>query len=162
MDWVVASSSGIRPAIAPSQPTAGVKEAQAVGSYDAIRVYLWLGLADPATPGQRELLAALPGMATYLRTALTPPLQVDAQGHILNPDSPPGFSAAVIPYLMAEGVKAQATTQMVRLQATQDSASGLYGHEGAYYDQNLAMFSTALLGHRYHFEKDGRLKVAWK
>ena len=40
---------------------------QPEGSYDAIRVYLWLGIADPETQGVGESLAGLHGMAAYMK-----------------------------------------------------------------------------------------------
>ena len=73
-----------------------------------------------------------------------------------------GFSAAVVPYLHALGMKDQEKQQMDRLAATKDKGSGLYGHGGDYYDQNLAMFATGWGEHRFQFEADGRLRVKWK
>jgi len=162
MDWVSASPAGLHAAVAPAEPTAGKQEPQPAGSYDAIRVYLWLGIADPGTRGQRELLSAVSEMASYLKSSVTPPLEVDAQGRVVRGDAPVGFSAAVAPYLLAAGMKAQAKLQQDRLVASQDSATGLYGHPGEYYDENLALFSTAWSEQRYRFDRDGRLHVKWK
>ena len=162
MDWVSAGTGGVHPAVPPAEPTAGLRESQPAGSYDAIRVYLWVGLADPATPGRRDLLAQLSGMSSYLRTATTPPLQVDAQGAVVHADAPVGFSAAVVPFLAAAGLKTQAHGQSDRLVATLDPASGLYGRSQIYYDQNLALFSTGASQGKYRFERDGRLSVKWK
>ncbi len=50
MDWLTAGS-GIRPTITPGQRASGDTTAVPMGSYDAIRVYLWLGIADPQTRG---------------------------------------------------------------------------------------------------------------
>lgn len=160
MDWVLAGPVGVRPSAPPTEPSAGAREAQAAGSYDAIRVYLWLGLADPATPGLHELLGQVSAMATYLRDAATPPLEVDPQGHVLRADAPPGFSAAVVPYLAAAGMKLQTRGQRDRLAATQDPPSGLYGRSGEYYDQNLALFSTGWSEERFRFSRDGKLSSA--
>jgi endoglucanase len=162
MDWVAAGPGGIHPVAAPAEPTAGRQEAQAAGSYDAIRVYLWLGIADPDTPGEREMLASLTGMASYLKTPGAPPLEVDPKGAVVRADGPVGFSAAVEPYLLAEGAKAAAQVQSARLVALHDPSSGLYGAAPAYYDQNLALFSTGWSEQRYRFESDGRLNVKWK
>ncbi len=162
MDWVVAGPNGVQPAPPPVEPSAGKRETQAAGSYDAIRVYLWLGLADPGTSGLKELLSAVPGMAAYLKGAVTPPLEVDGQGNVVRAEGPIGFSAAVIPYLMAVHAKAQARTQMDRLEATRDPGGSLYGHPVEYYDQNLALFSTGWSEQRYRFDADGRLHVKWK
>ena len=162
MDWIAAGTTGLHAVAAPAEPTAGVHEAHPAGSYDAIRVYLWLGMTDPATPGAKDLLRGVPGMAAYLRGAGAPPLEVSETGATIHADSPPGFSAAVIPYLFAYGMKAEAKTQMARLSASQDTANGLYGRNADYYDQNLALFSTGFLEHRFEFGREGELHVKWK
>ncbi len=162
MDWLSAGPDGVHAAPPPAAPSAGTREPQASGSYDAIRVYLWLGIADPATPERHELLQGVSGMDAYLQTALMPPLEVDATGRVVHPDAPAGFSAAVIPYLMAKGSKSEAVTQAQRLDAMRDPATSLYGHPAAYYDQNLALFSTAWSEERYRFDRSGKLRLKWK
>jgi endoglucanase len=162
MDWVSAGNSGVHAAVPPAEPTAGEREAQPAGSYDAIRVYLWLGLADPGMKEQHELLAEVSGMAAYMKLAVTPPLEVAADGTVLHADGPVGFSAALIPYLTAVGYRQQARLQADRLTASVDRESGLYGRQGLYYDQNLALFSTGWSEQRYRFKGDGKLQVKWK
>ena len=162
MDWVSAGSDGVHPVPPPAEPTAGAREPQAAGSYDAIRVYLWLGLADPGTPGVHDLLGQVSGMAATLRTAANPPLEVSPQGTILHAEAPVGFSAAVVPYLSAEGMKPQARAQSDRLVATRDPASGLYGRSAEYYEQNLALFSTGWSEGKFRFDRDGKLHIKWK
>lgn len=160
MDWVQAGQ-GIHPTASPAQHAAGNGEATPVGGYEAIRVYLWLGIADPSTRGLRSFLSDLPAMASYLGTHLAPPEQIDAQGKILNPDSPPGFSASVAPYLRAVGRDAQARAQADRLDVFQNPVSGLYGKNSDYYDQNLALFSKGWLEGRFRFDRNGMLHVSW-
>ena len=46
------------------------------GSYDAIRVYLWAGMLDPAAPGRDVMLRSLFGMADWLRKNAAPPEKV--------------------------------------------------------------------------------------
>ena len=162
MDWLNAGPTGLHPMPPPSTVGDGKPVPTPVGSYDAIRVYLWAGLADPKTPGVADELAGMHGMAVYLKKNVTPPLQVDASGKVLNADAPTGFSAAVIPYLHALRLKQEETTQMDRLAATKDPKTGLYGHDGSYYDQNLALFATGWADGRYKFDVDGRLHVKWK
>jgi endo-1,4-beta-D-glucanase Y len=162
MDWVSAGSSGIHAAAPPAEPTAGAREPQPSGSYDAIRVYLWLGIAGEGSRGQRDMLAQLSGMAGYMKSAVTPPLEVDSQGIVVHPESPIGFSAALVPYLITLGMKPQARLQQDRLIAAQDPASGLYGHPGEYYDENLVLFSTGWAEQRYRFDRDGKLHLKWK
>ena len=162
MDWISAGPDGVHPCGPPREPTSGARDPQASGSYDAIRVYLWLGLSDAGTPGLREMVKQVSGMGKLLGSEVTPPLEVDAQGKVLKAEGPPGFSAAVMPYLRAAGLKAESSAQQDRLVATKDSGTGLYGHTGAYYDQNLALFSTGWSERRFHFDREGRLHVGWK
>ena len=121
-----------------------------------------MGLADAKTTGVRESLAKMSAMGVYLRTHVTPPLQVDASGKVLDPDAPVGFSAAVIPYLHATQLSQQESTQADRVAATKDAKSGLFGRGGEYYDQNLALFATGWTEQRLRFQADGRLRVKWK
>jgi len=134
----------------------------AYGSYDAIRVYLWAGIADPGMSYAKDLPKAVPGMANYLKQNITPPLQIDSSGKVLSPDGPAGFSAAVIPYLQALGMKDAAAKQMARLEATKDPVTGLYGRTVSYYDQNLALFCMAWTEQRFRFDKEGHLTLHTK
>jgi endoglucanase len=156
MDWVSAGT-GVRPSSPPDKP-----DIPAEGSYDAIRVYLWLGICDPNTPKLRGLISSVSGMAAYMRNHGVPPEQIDASGRVLSQNAPPGFSAAVTPYLLAMGLRAQAKEQMNRLAASKNSALGLYGRTPVYYDQNLALFATGWLEQRYRFDHDGELRVKWR
>jgi endo-1,4-beta-D-glucanase Y len=162
MDWLSAGPEGVKPSGPPREPTAGQREAQISGSYDAIRVYLWTGMADSSTPGAKRLIGQLNGMTQYLQGAVTPPLEVDSSGKVLRAEGTPGFSAAVIPFLEAAGQRVAATRQQDRLAATRIPATGLYGNGAEYYDQNLALFSTGWSERRFRFERDGRLKLRWK
>jgi endoglucanase len=161
MDWVAAGDGTLRPSVAPAD-SSSAHEAMPVGSYDAIRVYLWLGIADRETPRLHALLGAVPGMAATLKGSVVPPLQVNASGNVLNPNGTIGFSAAVAPYLDALRMKPQAQAQMDRLVATKDATTGLYGRGAAYYDQSLALFALGWSNQQYRFERDGRLKVKWR
>jgi len=125
-------------------------------------VYLWLGLSDKSTPGLKSLLEATSGMATYLKTEVTPPHQVDGQGRVIATDAPVGFSAAVIPYLHSLGLKAQEKIQIERVGAFKDQGSGLYGKDAAYYNQNLILFASGFTEGRYHFDRGGRLVTRWR
>jgi endoglucanase len=162
MDWVSAGSGAVRGSVNPAKLVKGPSTETPSGSYDAIRAYLWIGMADPKTEGVKEAMAQIGGMAAYLRRNVVPPLQVDASGKVLSADAPVGFSAAVIPYLEARGMKAEARTQSDRLVALRDDKTGLYGREPAYYDQNLVLFSVGWTEQRFRFESDGKLRLKWK
>jgi endoglucanase len=161
MDWVSAGG-GLNPVAAPAEHGSEDKNVPPAGSYDAIRVYLWLGIADPATPGVKEAMAGLGGMAAYMKQHPAPPRRVDENGAVAEADGPVGFSAAVVPYLHALNMKSEEKIQMDRMAALKDPASGLYGGDGRYYDQNLAMFTNGWLEQRLRFDRDGKLKVKWR
>jgi endoglucanase len=92
------SPNGFASDWAEFKPGKGLTPAS-LGSYDAIRVYLWAGMLDPATRDVDAVLKALPGMAGYLHANAIPPSQVKPDGTVVNAKSPVGFSAALLPYL---------------------------------------------------------------
>lgn len=161
MDWVdYVPGDGFYPSAGIA---AGTAASEPGGSYDAIRVYLWAGMTDAEGTGRAELLNALPGMAAYLATRDAPPERVNTLGVPIAVDGPVGFSAAVLPYLRALPEQSQAIArQTVRMSRMRDAASGLYGKDFAYYDQNLAMFSTGFIEARFGFGAGGELKAGWK
>jgi endoglucanase len=158
MNWMQVGTGGIRASLRPS----GISEVMPVGSYDAIRVYLWLGMADPKTDGVRQSMAEMKGMTAYLKSHAFPPELVSSSGKWILADAPVGFSAAVIPFLRAEGMKKEEQTQQNRLVALRDDKTGLLGKDAAYYDQNLALFATGWTEERFRFEVDGRLLLKSK
>jgi endoglucanase len=109
------------------------------------------------------MLNALPGMSAYLATHDAPPEKVSDQGIPMAEDGPVGFSAALLPYLRAEPEQSkESARQTVRLSKMRDAGSGLYGKDLAYYDQNLALFSTGFIEGRFSFGPSGELNVGWK
>lgn len=159
MDWVSYSSNGqFSPVVLPTAP----KSTKPMGSYDAIRVYTWAGMTNAGTPGAKATLDALSGMASYLRSHALPPEKVDPQGQVISTSAPPGFSAAVLPFLSALGDQGDLNTQQAHLDAAVNSNTKLYGEPPAYYDQNLAMFGEGWMQHRFGFTRNGDLWVKWK
>jgi endoglucanase len=121
------------------------------GSYDAIRVYLWVGVTSPADPARAALLQRLAPMAAQVERAGVPPEHVDPRELTVRGDGPAGFSAALLPFLAAAQRPAALEHQRQRTQP----------RDNAYYEQALALFG---LGHheaRYRFERDGTLLPAW-
>ena len=133
------------------------------GSYDAIRVYLWAGMLDGRGQARTHLVNALPAMSAYLANHDAPPEKISDLGVPLAQDGPVGFSAAVLPYLRAfPDLSKLSTKQIIRMNLMKDSATGLYGKDATYYDQNLALFATGFLDGRFRFGPGGELKVEWK
>jgi endoglucanase len=175
MDWVdYVPSDGFYPAVSPGSqpvqvsPQKGQQKPEqkaappaAVGSYDAIRVYLWAGMVGEGQT-RTDMIGSLSGMGAYLGNHGAPPEKVSDRGIPMEQDGPVGFSAAVLPYLRAfpnaEKVSAQ---QRIRMSAQLDPTSGFYGKDPAYYDQNLVLFATGFLDERFRFGPRGELKVEW-
>ncbi|MGB2628549.1 MAG: cellulose synthase complex periplasmic endoglucanase BcsZ [Candidatus Acidiferrum sp.] len=155
MDWVeYQPKTGFRAtALAKGSPG---------GSYDAIRVYLWFGMLDHQTEGYETLLQLLSGMTQYMRAHSLPPECVSPSGVIISDPSPVGFSAAIIPFLLAAGETRAANEQQARLKKEFSEVSGLYGKEPSYYDQNLALFADGWSNDHYRFDANGRLWLSWR
>lgn len=135
--------------------------APGVGSYDAIRVYLWAGMLSPDTPRRKELLNSIAGMAKYLSTNPVPPAKVRSDGSIEDPSGPVGFSAALLPYAAALGDSRIQEQQMERVQAALNPKTGLYGNPARYYDENLALFGLGFEQQQFSFAADGTLQLKW-
>ena len=165
MDWIeYTPGDGFSAALKPGTASAGDPGSVApVGSYDAIRVYMWAGMIEPHDPLRQRILDAVPGMSGYLANHDAPPEKVGDQGVPLAQDGPVGFSAAVLPYLRSYPDFSRAyARQLVRLNAQKDATSGLYGKDVAYYDQNLTLFAAGFLDSRFRFGRGGELNVEWK
>lgn len=133
-----------------------------VGSYDAIRVYLWTGMLDKATPHRDELLKSLSGMTSYLHTKALPPARVRPDGSIEDPKGPVGFSAALLPFVSALHEDQLHNEQMSRLQSEFDPQTELFGRPSKYYDENLALFGLGFSEQQFWFGSEGALKLKWK
>jgi endoglucanase len=139
----------------------GLQPFPTVGSYDAIRVYLWVGMLNRQTKGRDSLLKSISGMENYLRTNSLPPAKVRPDGSVEDPKGPVGFSAALIPYtdaLQAEQIKNQ---QMSRVHSEFEPQAGLFGTPPRYYDQNLALFGLGFSQKQFWFDADGQIGLTW-
>lgn len=146
------------------------RESPAIGSYDAVRVYLWAGLIDAADPLRDAWLHTVRGMREYLEAGHpAPPQHVHTDTGAARGDSPPGFSGALLPYLQAHARPALLAAQQARVKAASagaacpaiEGASGLVGQPPTYYDQVLTLFGQGALEGRYRFDAQGCLHVRW-
>ena len=140
----------------------GVITPSAVGSYDAIRVYLWMGMLDADAPQRSTLLKSVAGMQQYLHSNAVPPEKVKPDGTIESPKGPVGFSAAMVALLSALGEKDLENQQSSRVRSEFDSKTGLYGYPAKYYDQNLILFALGFTERRFWFNSQGALQLPWK
>ncbi len=163
MDWATyTAGAGFKPAAGPAPEDPSKPAPPAFGSYDAIRVYLWVGLESPEGPVRGQLLAAVPSMANDLADHGAPPEKVSDEGKPILEDGPVGFSAAVLPYLRALPQRSKSAAQQKRrIDAQFDPATGLYGKVPTYYDQNLILFALGFDQKKFSFGPNGELKVEW-
>ena len=130
-----------------------------VGSYDAIRVYLWAGMLHDKDPAKAKLLGKLKGMAQAIKAQGQPPMQVNTLTGASEGQGPIGFSAAVLPYLKSLKQNDLLQAQSQRVQA--GYSNDLLGNPPRYYDQVLGLFGQGWLEQRYAFKADGSLETIW-
>lgn len=133
-----------------------------VGSYDAIRVYLWAGMTPPKDQGFAPMLAALDGMKQATAVSGVPPEKVQVMSGATEGAAPFGFSAALVPYLLAKGETQLAQQQQQRAQQNIDAATAGQRPDLLYYNMMLSLFGLGWAEKRYQFRDDGTLKLSWE
>lgn len=147
-DWFVVDAQGhVYPDIATPN----------VGSYDAIRVYLWAALDQAIEPRAALQVGAF---ADLIQQMGRPPEIVDVKEGTIRGGDPIGFSAAVLPYLERLGKVRLLKKQQKRLD--EQRVAGHLGQPPHYYDQVLGLFGEGAYSRRYRFENDGRVTVRWE
>lgn len=144
-DWVGWTGQGVNFA-----------ESGSKGSYDAIRVYLWLGMLPADYPRRDELLAHFRPLAElYLQNGRVPEA-IDVQTAEATGEGADGFVAALLPWLQADreltGTTALLEQGRIRLQQPVAKT--------AYYDRVLSLFADGWLRGLYSFDKNGLLQRA--
>jgi endoglucanase len=126
-----------------------------IGSYDAIRVYLWAGMLHARDPDRRELLARYAPVSALFTADGRPPEHIDiAHGHARG-SGPGGFSACFLPFFTASADFGRVAQQKFHL-AAQAAVD-----EARYYDQVLRLWGEGWDAGRYGFAADGSLWTAW-
>lgn len=129
------------------------------GSYDAIRVYLWAGLADMADPLARPWLNAVRGMQERVAQTGVPPEKVSATSGVGTGEGPLSYWGALAPYFAALGDQKGLALARARLAAL---SGGTAADEPVYYDRVLGLFGGGAVDGRYHFDANGQLVPSWQ
>ncbi len=130
-------------------------ERGSLGSFDAIRIYLWAAMLDAHDPLRARLLKFDAPVLALARARGALPEQIDAQQpQRAHGRAPPGFLAALLPDANARGSEQLA---ILRAQLDATLADGLYGRPPTYYDQVLALFGAGFVEHRFRFDRDGKV-----
>jgi len=126
------------------------------GSYDAIRVYLWVGMTSPLDTTRAGLIERLGGMRRQLGETQTAPESVDLRTGLAEAEGPRGFAMALVPFLIASGQSAASQALLQRIQSKQAEPRDL-----TYYSQALSLFSQGFSDGRFGFDSDGTLRTRW-
>src|SRR6267143_4224054 len=144
-DWILYRESG---GFSTDATTAGV------GSYNAIRVYLWAGMLAEGDPQAARLAHELEPMAAAAARR-PPPESIDTNTLETRGVAPPGFLAALLPLLVhfkfTDAV--QAYRQRIEAESLKDNQH--------YYSDALTLFGLGWLEGRFHFDRHGELHVPW-
>lgn len=125
-----------------------------IGSYNAIRVYLWAGMLNRDDENYRPLLDALKPMAGYVEHNGYPPESVSVATGVAGAPGSSGFSAAVLPLLQAAGMGDAVDKQLQRIESQPIA-------EHAYYDQVLGLYGLGWHDNFYRFDPKGNLTPRW-
>jgi len=132
------------------------RQTQGIGSYDAIRTYLWAGMTDDADALAVAWRSSLSGMARHLSANSQVPEKIDTLSGAVSGQGPVGFSAALLPYLHSLKLDAplRNQTQLVQQQWSDNADQG-------YYNSVLMLFGWGWLQAHYRFDAAGDLHPAW-
>lgn len=137
-----------QPKVLPSpMPVTGI------GSYDAIRTYLWAGMTPTVISGAAEILSVLYGMD---RRRSVPFERVDLITLSGTGDGGPGFSGALLPYLARLHRKAALRRQLFRIRDALGPQLRLLGND-MYYPENLILFGLGSVSGQIKFASNGML-----
>lgn len=124
-----------------------------IGSYDAIRVYLWLALTHPDDPARTPLLQKLQGPLLPMRELGLLPEKLNACNAQTQGNAPIGLSFAILPFLTEINDKQLITQEKQRILARGAPPK-------VYYEASLRLFAMGWLEKRYRFELNGLLALS--
>lgn len=129
------------------------------GSYDSIRVYLWLGMLADQQPQKKRLLKHFRPMQLWTSSNGVPPERMDTvsgksfgQRQASENNGPLGFSAALLPFLANN----PQTLAQQRLRVKEFTISS-----DNYYNSVLTLFGKGWDDKQYRFNLKGEVIPAW-
>ncbi|SQI29306.1 Endoglucanase precursor [Serratia plymuthica] len=123
-----------------------------VGSYDAIRVYLWVGMLADDDEHKAALVKQLLPMAQSIAQQGVPPEKTDTASGKTSGDGPVGFSAVMLPMLANQTAALDVQRQRINQHPPGDDA---------YFSASLTLFGQGWDQQRYRFNRQGELQPAW-
>lgn len=123
-----------------------------IGSYNAIRVYLWVGMMHSDAVGADRLVPHFQQGLEYLDFQGVPPEHIDIFDGSASEQGPIGFSAAMLPLFGG--------SEFGRQQRARVTSAAM--QEAGYYSRVLSLFGTAWDQQRFSFDAQGYVKPAWR
>ena len=155
---IATSQSGVSPDWVLYQPSKGFyydKKTTDLGSYNAIRVYLWASMMAEDAPFRDELIKQFQPMVKHVVEHTKAPLKSYASSGKLTSNGPQGFAAALLP-LVAINNETKTLTALQQ-QLMMDSSFTT----SRYYDSVLYLFGSSTLNQRFSIDKMGKLTPRW-
>jgi endoglucanase len=144
-NWAVINDNG---EIYPETPN------NTIGGYDAIRVYLWLGMLADNDPDKNSLIQHFSPWLKMIQTDGFVSEYFDITTKMQTNHQPLGFNAAALPLLVSIDDTSTLSKLLDTLKKHQPSNT-----TSQYYDNVLILFGKGWLEKRYHFNKDGSLSL---
>lgn len=123
-----------------------------IGGYNAIRVYLWLGMLSDEDSEKAALMAHFSPMLKAIQTDGFVSEQFDTKTNTQIGNKKLGFNAAVLPFLISakESKRLNELVEQINVREFSDKPN-------QYYDSVLILMGKGWLEHRYRFDKTGML-----
>jgi endoglucanase len=126
-----------------------------IGSYNAIRVYLWASMMANDAPYKKELLAQFNPFIKTINERGYVPLNTFAKSGKSEKTGPLGFNSALLPLLAAQGNESLVMAIKQKLMVDKSFT------QTRYYDSVLNLFGTSTLNKRFSITADGTLQPMW-
>lgn len=145
-DWVEVTANGLQTDTAT----------QGIGSYNAIRTYLWAGLLSDQSSHKAPLIKAMQPLVEVLKETNAMPETLNANDGSYKGNAGLGLTAAITPLLMASGETDLAKQIFNR---TQDNLASI--EHKHYYQSVLMLFAQGWMNKLYQFDAQGRVIPHW-
>ncbi len=123
-----------------------------IGGYNAIRVYLWLGMLSNDEPEKKALMNHYSPMLKVIQSDNFVAEQYDTTLKTQSGYHPLGFKAAVLPFLVSANDSIMSNNFLNELIARKRTSKPDH-----YYENVLVLFGKGWVDHKYEFTKDGLL-----
>ena len=125
-----------------------------IGGYNAIRVYLWLGMLSNDEPEKQALMDHYSPMLKIIQKDAFVAEQYDTAIKAQSGFHPIGFHAAVLPFLVSANDTLITANFLNKVNTIKPSAKPDH-----YYDSVLILFGKGWVDHKYEFSQDGLLTI---